>query len=88
MKRREFIALVSSLATVPLVVQAQQAKFHRIGILSPESPPVGLVELFGEGFVSSGTSKGIGLHLKSGVRKDVANSWRRLPINWWSSRST
>jgi hypothetical protein len=88
MRRREFIALVGSLVTVPRVVEAQQVKIRRIGILSPESPPVGLLRLFDGGFASLGTSKGIGLHLRSGARKDMANSWRRSPINWWSSRST
>jgi putative ABC transport system substrate-binding protein len=59
MKRREFIALLGGLATAPLVAEAQQAaKLYRIGILSPERPPPGLVDALRQGLRELGYVEG------------------------------
>jgi ABC-type uncharacterized transport system substrate-binding protein len=48
--RRTFITLLGSAAAWPLGAQAPQlGKRYRIGVLSPEAPPPGLLEAFEEG---------------------------------------
>jgi ABC-type uncharacterized transport system substrate-binding protein len=47
MRRREFITLLgSAAATWPLAVRAQEPIRKRVGILSPEAPPPGLLQEF------------------------------------------
>ena len=47
--RRRFLVAVAGAVAVPLAAGAQQAgKVHRIAVLSPDSPPPGLVEAFQE----------------------------------------
>jgi putative ABC transport system substrate-binding protein len=47
MRRREFITLLgSATATWPLAVRAQEPIRKRVGILSPEAPPPGLLQEF------------------------------------------
>jgi putative tryptophan/tyrosine transport system substrate-binding protein len=63
MRRREFITLLSGAAVAwPLVARAQKAtqigKLHRIGILSPERPPAGLIEAFRQGLREFGYVEG------------------------------
>ena len=47
--RRALLIAPIALLAAPLAAEAQQAlKVHRIGVLSPDSPPPGLVEAFQE----------------------------------------
>ena len=58
MRRREFIVLFGGIS-VPLRASAQQArKLYRIGILSPEAPPPGLLEAFEDGLRELGYVQG------------------------------
>jgi ABC-type uncharacterized transport system substrate-binding protein len=59
MRRREFIALLGGLASVPLIAEAQQAaKLYRIGILSPERTPPEYFEAFRQGLSELGYIEG------------------------------
>jgi putative ABC transport system substrate-binding protein len=59
MMRRDFITLLGGAATWPLVAEAQQAvKLYRIGILSPERPPPGLIDAFRQGLRELGYIEG------------------------------
>jgi putative tryptophan/tyrosine transport system substrate-binding protein len=59
MERRAFLAGAAALLAVPLAAGAQPAgKVYRIGVLSPEVPPPGLLEGFQEGLRELGYAEG------------------------------
>ena len=59
MDRRAFLAGAAGLLAAPLAAEAQPAgKVYRIGVLSPEVPPPGLLEGFQEGLRELGYTEG------------------------------
>jgi putative ABC transport system substrate-binding protein len=70
MRRREVIALLSSAAAWPLTTRAAEAqqatKLYRVGILTPERPPLGLVDALRQGLRELGyEDKNIAFEVRS-----------------------
>jgi len=58
--------LILAVATAPVVISAQPAgRIYRLGLLSPEAPPPGLLEAFNEGLHDLGYIEGKNIHLES-----------------------
>ena len=68
MNRRELIALLGGAAAWPLAARAQKAqqggKHYRVGVLSPERPPAGLIEAFRQGLREFGYVEGENIALE------------------------
>jgi putative ABC transport system substrate-binding protein len=64
--RREFITLFGGAVAWPLDARAQKAvgKLYRIGVLSPERPPAGLIEAFRQGLREFGYVEGQNIALE------------------------
>jgi putative ABC transport system substrate-binding protein len=76
MRRRRFIALLGGLAASPLVAKAQpSAKIYRIGILSPERLPFGMLEAFQQGLHEFGYIEGKNIALEM---RDATENSRQL----------
>jgi putative tryptophan/tyrosine transport system substrate-binding protein len=73
MRRREFIALVSGAAAMPLAARAQQAdKVHRIGLLRVGSPPPSFIEPLKRGLRELGHVEGKSIVIEYGLAKSAA----------------
>ena len=86
--RREFISLLGGAAVEwSLIARAQHGgKLYRIGILSPELPPPGLLDAFRQGLRELGYVEGQDFTFEAEMQKDTANGSRRLLIIWWNSK--
>src|SRR5262245_11479928 len=75
MKRREFVILLGSAATVwPLATGAQQAsKVHRIGFLRVGPPPATFIQGFQQGLREHGLIEGQNITIEFGLAQGAAD---------------
>jgi putative tryptophan/tyrosine transport system substrate-binding protein len=78
MRRREFIILLGGMATAPLRASAQRpSKVYRIGVLTPESAPPGLLEGFEEGLRELGYVRGQNIFFEE---RNAQGDYQHLPV--------
>jgi ABC-type uncharacterized transport system substrate-binding protein len=78
MRRREFVTLLGSAAAWPLAARAQRlSKVYRIGVLTPESAPPGLLEGFEEGLRELGYVRGQNIFFEE---RNAQGDYQRLPV--------
>src|SRR5215472_17294548 len=76
MRRREFIAVLGGFAAAPLVAKAKpSAKIYRIGVLSPERLPLGMLDAFQQGLYEFGYVEGKNIALEM---RDAAENSQQL----------
>ena len=78
MRRREFIAILAGFSAAPLRAFAQRlSKLYRIGILTPENAPPGLLEGFEEGLRELGYVRGQNIFFEE---RNAQGDYQRLPV--------
>jgi putative ABC transport system substrate-binding protein len=79
MRRREFITLLSGVATAawPLAAHAQQPRVWRIGFLAPEPPTPAMLSAFRDGLRERGYVEGQNLFID--IRWPQGSSFEQSP---------
>ena len=78
MRRREFIVILAGFSAAPLRAIAQRlSNLYRIGVLTPETAPPGLLEGFEEGLRELGYVRGQNIFFEE---RNAQGDYQRLPV--------